>query len=412
LLAFFAAAAIRAARDPVPGGNIRVMQPEDTTPDSAPTPGNTPGTYTAHTAHTEPGTHQAHANTPAAPEPDSAPGTHTAHTEPGSHAEPDSSSTPHTPRHDAPASPETEKGTDAPEASPEPAHATTDGKHATPAHNATPAYAATQPADSHAPAKRKPGRPRKHPLPPPPLPHNALDHIPPNTPAPRLDKPGLPPRVAFSPMPVPLAHDITAQALDIINAAAQDDAPADTVQQALKGVERLSKHAPARAAALIAALAGGSRHREAYFVSGLNMIDIHLFKQVDKVFSAAYVLACRLQGDCIARAVLDAATERAVEGVDEPVIGRIAKDQDGVITTKKRYSDKLAEVLLKATDARFRDAAPTTQNAATIYNIQVLHRDGPGHAPDDQAPAKVGGKTAAKQQQESQVIDAEALTID
>jgi hypothetical protein len=239
------------------------MQPVDTTPDSAPTPGNTPGTYIA---HTEPGTHQAHANTHAAPEPDSAPGTHTAHTAHGSHTEPDSSTQP---RHDAPASPETEKGTDAPEASPEPAHAT------------------TQPADSPAPEKRKAGRPRKHPLPPPPLPHNALDHIPPNTPAPRLDKPGLPPRVAFSPMPVPLAHDITAQALDIINAAAQDDAPADTVQQALRGVERLSQHAPPRAAALIAALAGGARHREAYFVSGLNMIDIHLFKQVDKVFSHA-----------------------------------------------------------------------------------------------------------------------------
>jgi hypothetical protein len=366
------------------------MQPEDTTPDSAPTPGNTPGT---HTAHTEPGTHQAHANTHAAPEPDSAPGTHTAHTAHGSHTEHDSSSHPQ-PRQTTPASPETEKGTN------------------TPAAHAEPAHAATRPAGSPAPAKRKAGRPRKYPLPPPPLPHNALDHIPPNTPAPRLDKPGLPPRVAVSPMPVPLAHDITAQALDIINAAAQDDAPADTVQQALRGVARLSQHAPPRAAALIAALAGGARHREAYFVSGLNMIDIHLFKQVDKVFSAAYDLACRLQGDCIARAVLDAATERAVDGVDEPVIGRIAKDQDGVITTKKRYSDKLAEVLLKATDSRFRDAAPTTQNAATIYNIQVLHRDGPGHAPDDQAPAKVGGKTAAKQQQESQVIDAEALTLD
>lgn len=142
------------------------------------------------------------------------------------------------------------------------------------------------------------------------------------------------------------------------------------------------------------------------------MIDIHLFRQVDKTFSAAYDLACRLQGDCIARAVLDAATERAVDGVDEPIIGRTGKDCDGVITTKRRYSDKLAEVLLKATDSRFRDAAPTTQNASTIYNIQVLRPGEHGNAPDDQPPHNSGGKKAAKQRNESQVIDAEALTLD
>jgi hypothetical protein len=42
------------------------------------------------------------------------------------------------------------------------------------------------------------------------------------------------------------------------------------------------------------------------------------------------------------------AFRRAHDGVDEPLIGRVGKDQDGVITTVKRYSDGLLQFLLKA----------------------------------------------------------------
>lgn len=42
------------------------------------------------------------------------------------------------------------------------------------------------------------------------------------------------------------------------------------------------------------------------------------------------------------------AWERAVKGVKEPVIGRVAKDQDGIITYVQRYSDTLLTTLLKA----------------------------------------------------------------
>lgn len=42
------------------------------------------------------------------------------------------------------------------------------------------------------------------------------------------------------------------------------------------------------------------------------------------------------------------AYRRAVEGVEEPLIGRVAKDQDGVITTVRKYSDGLLTLLLKA----------------------------------------------------------------
>jgi hypothetical protein len=42
------------------------------------------------------------------------------------------------------------------------------------------------------------------------------------------------------------------------------------------------------------------------------------------------------------------AYRRAVEGVDEPVFGRIGKDQDGEVGTIRKYSDALMNTLLKA----------------------------------------------------------------
>ena len=323
------------------------MQPDDThtAPDTAP----------------EPGTHTAHANTPAS---HTAPDTDNAH-------EPDN------------AAPDTTART-APERSEKPTHTHT-----------------PQPPANHAHAT--PGTP------------HATPAAAPNTPALRTDKPNRAPRVCFSALPVPVAPECYAQVQALAIAAGldpPDGSPVDAVREVLTGVERLSPFAPARAVMFLSIVASGARHREAFQASGLSQIDVNLFCKLDESFSKLYDLAKRLQGDSIAQQTLDAARDRAVEGVDEPMIGRVGKDQDGIITYRKRYSDKLAEVLLKATDSRFRDAAPTTQNAATIYNIQVLNPGAPGNGPDDQAPHNSGGKTAAKQRHEGQVIDAEALTLD
>ena len=237
----------------------------------------------------------------------------------------------------------------------------------------------------------------------------------PNTPALRTDNPRRAPRVCFSALPVPVAPECYAQVHALAIAAGldpPDGSPVDAVRAVLTGVEHLSPFAPARATMFLSIVASGARHREAFQASGLSQIDINLFCKLDESFGKLYDLAKRLQGDSIAQQTLDAARDRAIDGVDEPMIGRVGKDQDGIITYRKRYSDKLAEVLLKATDSRFRDAAPTTQNAATIYNIQVVRQDDHGNGPDDQPSHNSGGKTAAKQHSESQVIDVEALTLD
>lgn len=42
------------------------------------------------------------------------------------------------------------------------------------------------------------------------------------------------------------------------------------------------------------------------------------------------------------------ARRRAVEGVEKPIVGRVDKDRDGVITTVREYSDSLMALLLKA----------------------------------------------------------------
>lgn len=50
------------------------------------------------------------------------------------------------------------------------------------------------------------------------------------------------------------------------------------------------------------------------------------------------------------------AFERAHDGVDEPLIGRVEKDRDGVVATAKRYSDALLMFLLKAhRPAKYKD---------------------------------------------------------
>jgi len=54
------------------------------------------------------------------------------------------------------------------------------------------------------------------------------------------------------------------------------------------------------------------------------------------------------------------AFRRAVEGTREPLIGRVGKDQDGIVTHVTKYSDTLLNLLLRAGDpSRFRDRVST-----------------------------------------------------
>lgn len=220
----------------------------------------------------------------------------------------------------------------------------------------------------------------------------------PDTPAMRHDKPHRAMSVAYSPMAMPPAQDVPQHVLSIAQGAGVDIELGDTLEDVFSGVVGLSPFACPRAVMFLFSLASGARHKEAFLASGLTNIDVNLFCRVDDAFSKSYDFAKRLQSDAMSIKVVDAAVERAVDGVLEPIVGRTGKNQDGHLVDragdpmyKVRHSDKLAEVLLRATDKRFRDdSGGAGAGAGTTYNIQI------NHAPPPDAPTVVdmGGKAA------------------
>lgn len=67
-------------------------------------------------------------------------------------------------------------------------------------------------------------------------------------------------------------------------------------------------------------------------------------RAADEAFAAAWDDALETAIDAMELE----ARRRAVEGVEKPLIGRVGKDQDGIITTVREYSDSLMTLLLKA----------------------------------------------------------------
>lgn len=71
---------------------------------------------------------------------------------------------------------------------------------------------------------------------------------------------------------------------------------------------------------------------------------VYKWREDDKEFADAWKEAVDIAIDTAERE----AWRRAVEGVDKPLIGRVGKDQDGVITVIKEYSDSILLRVLSA----------------------------------------------------------------
>lgn len=233
----------------------------------------------------------------------------------------------------------------------------------------------------------------------------------PDTPVMRQDKPHRAMRVAYSPMATPPAQDVPEHVLSIAQGAGVEMAEGDALEDVFSGVGKLSPFALPRIVTFLFLIASGTRHKEAFFASGLDLVDVNLFSRVDNAFSKTYDFAKRMQGDAIGIKVLDAAVERAVDGVQEPITGRIAKDQDGHLLGsdgqpmyRLRYSDRLAETILRATDKRFRDdAGGSATGAGTTYNIQINNAS--PNVATVQDCQKIGGKGAENEDSETETID-------
>jgi hypothetical protein len=78
--------------------------------------------------------------------------------------------------------------------------------------------------------------------------------------------------------------------------------------------------------------------------AGVSKPTVYEWRRDDPTFAAAWAEAIETATDALA----SEAWRRAVEGVEEPIVGRIGKDQDGVITHVRRYSDSLMALLLRA----------------------------------------------------------------
>lgn len=77
---------------------------------------------------------------------------------------------------------------------------------------------------------------------------------------------------------------------------------------------------------------------------GLSRVWYYEERQRDPVFAALWDDALETAIDAMELE----ARRRAVEGVEKPLIGRVGKDQDGIITVIREYSDSLMTLLLKA----------------------------------------------------------------
>lgn len=126
---------------------------------------------------------------------------------------------------------------------------------------------------------------------------------------------------------------------------------------------------------LLGRLVDGAPYADALESSGLSWAQVQLCERWDPDgFGALLRAAGQLRDRIFRTRARDALLQRAVEGVEEPMIGRIGKDLDGVVATRRRYSDRLLEFGLARLDReQFGEPERGTQinvGHQVVYNIQ------------------------------------------
>lgn len=108
--------------------------------------------------------------------------------------------------------------------------------------------------------------------------------------------------------------------------------------------------------------------------AGVGRRTVYQWREAEPDFAAAWDEALETAID----ALESEAWRRAREGVEKPLIGRVAKDTDGIITTVREYSDSLMTTLLKAhRPEKYRERAEvkhtglTPQQAAGMSDAEL-----------------------------------------
>ena len=155
---------------------------------------------------------------------------------------------------------------------------------------------------------------------------------------------------------------------------------------------------------LLGRLVEGAPYAEALEAAGLTWAQVYLCERWDPDgFGALLDAATRVRDRIFKARARDALMQRAVEGVERPLIGRIAKDLDGVVATERRYSDKLLEFGLSRLDREqfgepARGAANVSIGHQVVYNIQgvpIQATKPPIEAESTEIPAETGATPAA-----------------
>lgn len=91
-------------------------------------------------------------------------------------------------------------------------------------------------------------------------------------------------------------------------------------------------------------LAARGNITDACAVAQIGRRTVYEWKAADPAFAADWDTAVNTAVDSAERE----AWRRAIEGIDKPLIGRVGKDQDGVVTVIKEYSDAILLRILSA----------------------------------------------------------------
>lgn len=96
--------------------------------------------------------------------------------------------------------------------------------------------------------------------------------------------------------------------------------------------------------AFLAELAKRGNVSAAAAIAQMSRVWFYEERKTDEAFAVAWDEALETAIDAMELE----ARRRAVEGIEKPLIGRVGKDEDGIITTVREYSDSLMTLLLKA----------------------------------------------------------------
>jgi len=182
------------------------------------------------------------------------------------------------------------------------------------------------------------------------------------------------PEVKVSPEDEDAARDVVAAAVEEWNQMHEGDEK----KPPFALLPSLAKFGDAFAA-LLGGVVRGLKQDDWMKASGISWSRAQMLSRVDKNgFGVLWRTAWRMRDETSSRRVHENAVKRALDGDEVPIVGRVEKDRDGIIGSRRQYSDKLTEYLMEETKAREdRVAQPlvdASKKTTQIIGQQIIYK--------------------------------------